>query len=409
MRGRVAAQRQPCAADRTVPSTDPRPCSFLGLHTRIEIYNQARKFAEEALGLYLPQDWFHHGASPQEAMVDLEQKLKQLASKYPLPNDYELQDPFVDHLRLGPLELGMAGLIAMDLRSGQETIGAAAGPGDVPIQRAYFELLERTYTLHARDQGRRFVEVDEHGRAIGELDHHAVFGDEGAIAPHATRSFTNGVALHRSPVAACRNARSELIERDQLLRAWYGFCDVTAVRVPEGSFYDWAQEHYDVRACRFGGDVSPWAYSAGILAYPYRATQAPLLFASGGGQSLQEALARSERELLQRLAFLWGEDIPREAPTPTSTVDYHQAYHLVPRNHGFLQSFFGLGHRRFCEQAPPPQLQAHSIRFADLRTPGFPESLCLVRAISSDALPVLFGHDQLTAQLPAALQVHPIS
>ena len=341
--------------------------------------------------------------------MDIEHKLTQLASRYPLPEGYELQEPFIDQLQLGNFLIGMAGLLATKDDIQAETIGAAAGLGEVPIERAYFELLERTYTRLARDSDRTsFAEIDSQGNVVGELLHSEVFGPNQPDGI-TTHSLTNGVAIQRTPEATCRSALSELAERDHLLRAWYGFTAVTPVAPPTGMLRTWAQEHYEVLACVFSTPSSAHVHSAALLAYPHDAHRAPLLFASGGGSSTDEALARAERELLQRLAFLWGEDIPAQVPKASATVHYHQEYYLVPSNHRLLRDFMLRGHGQYKQPTQLKPFDVRQVRFVDLRMPGFPESLCLVRAVGGDALPVLFGQDQLASALPAPLQVHPIS
>ena len=342
--------------------------------------------------------------------MDSHTRLGQLAKTYPLPNAYALQEPFFDQLELGLLKLGMAGLVAIDGESHTEALGAAAEPGIIPVDRAYFELLERVCTLIAMQPHLdHFPEVDRSGSPIGYISRCPVFPGN-VHTPPGTRSVSNGVALHRTYARACRAALNELLERDALLRAWYGWLETIPIQLPDSPFQRWAVTHYHVYACQFGHHEPERGYSIGILARPKDPKRAPLLFSSAGGATLSEAVGNAEREALQRLCFLWGEDIPKRAPQFSTSVDYHQAYYLVPDHHTLLERFCRVGHTALATKAAaPPPVNTACVRFADLTPPTLSGGLKVVRAVCPNALPVLFGHCELASGLPPALQVHPIS
>ncbi len=104
---------------------------------------------------------------------------------------------------------------------GAAVTGAAAGATE-PLQRAFFELLERTCIIEAETgPSSVFPLLNLEGTPKGEITRTELF----PVNPFPERwrfSKSNGVAAHTSWPLACEAARLELIERDRILRSWYG-------------------------------------------------------------------------------------------------------------------------------------------------------------------------------------------
>ena len=337
-----------------------------------------------------------------------EAQLKQLMDRFPLPGGYALTDTYFDRMSLGDLDLWMAGLIAKTTGDGQEAVGAAVEETEIPVARAYFELLERICAVLAEVASTGVLpEINPQGEVVGEFDKGGVF--PASEDPDAwVYSKSSGVALHTDTSRACRSAMNELFERDAALRAWYGRTELRPLSVDGERFHSWAYGVYTVTACEFISAVDA-PRSVGILALPLDPEQAPLGLAFAARQSLEEALDAAEAELLQRAAFLWGEDIPEHTPPFSPHVDYHQDYYLVPGHHPLLAEFFSRGHQHFLPaQSPSLHLGLAGLRFADLTPAELRGELRVVRAIHPSAMPLRFGRDPNGAHLPAQLQVHPI-
>src|SRR5690606_19625166 len=133
----------------------------------------------------------------------------------------------------------------------------------------------------------------------------------GASAP-SRPARSNGVALHRSWEEACLRARLELIERDRVLRSWYGELAPSPAPVPT-SLARFATDEWC--ACRIpeprDGDVEV----AAIIGFP-REPGGSLARGFAARASLDEALEAAALEALQGLAFLWEEPLPEAAPEP---------------------------------------------------------------------------------------------
>src|SRR5262249_212328 len=108
--------------------------------------------------------------------------------------------------------------------SGEEITGSAAAMNDdeSPATRAYFELLERVSTIEALDDPRDVVKLRcKLAEPIGYATKTSVFPE--SDSPNTWRyARSNGIAIYEGWIHAARRAWLELLERDRILRAWYG-------------------------------------------------------------------------------------------------------------------------------------------------------------------------------------------
>lgn len=323
-----------------------------------------------------------------------ESQLTSLCEHYSLPAGWSLAEHFVDDVRIGTIQVAMAGLIARASR-GLELTGSAARVGQAPIDRAYYELLERVSLFDARDSKHPLCFRDARGNETGAADRDVLFPPQ--IANDGVRqSISNGAALQRTWAAACAAATAELVERDRVLRAWRGDFAPTTL--------DWSRswlapgDVYRMEAYRFGPATRYTV--AGVFALPREPTT-PLAYGFGADEDPGSAIRRAEGECIQRMAFLWGEEIPDRSPDPVPTPEFHQEYYLCPTNHDVLTRFLR------GERVRSPKAHSHfdeeSIRFVDVTPKSLAGRLWVAKAHAAGALQLHFGVDPAGDGLP-----HPV-
>lgn len=290
---------------------------------------------------------------------------------------------------------------------GHTVTGSAASHDGRSDRRAEWEALERAATIegiHARPG--RFVLRDRLGRRVGLLPQGDVFSESDDPACWAY-ARSNGVALHEDWTAACDRAWCELVERDHVLRAWYGITrplplavEVARTPLARTGSYRW-------RFARFAGeDPSSSTEVVGAFGFPTEPS-APLVVGYAGRESVEAALVGAIGEALQQLAFLWGEAIPDARPAPGPTALHHLEAMLWPGAHESLARWLDDGHPRPAGPLAPP-LRAPD-GFVDLTPPGLAGRLRVARAIARDAVPLVFGLGPLGLHLADGLRLHPIA
>lgn len=211
-------------------------------------------------------------------------------------------------------------------------------------------------------------------------------------------SRSNGVAFHDDLVRAQESALMELIERDALLRSW---CDGGALRFDYKAIGDWVLSFKDpalweknfcfvvarVEAAVPGYNV---AFACG---FP-RHEEVPIFygFACAKGSQYdanQKAIAEAE----QRLAFLWGQDLPKELPEESATPDFHQEYFLYPGSHKHIMKWLIRGRQKvFQTESEDKSLLPEDAQFQVLSVPGA-EAGVVVKAEHPGLLPLKFGSE----------------
>ncbi len=298
-----------------------------------------------------------------------------------------------DTIRPGLVPLHRAGL-ATRAPGGEEIVGSAAAPTGPVADRAYFELLER-------------ASVIEYLRRQPASETAA-----GPARPAYRQARSNGVALHSDLNEARRCALWELVERDRIVRSWYG--EITPRRVaaprwleamaPEGA-YEWC-------ACSF--DAPAWdSWSRGlevaaVIGFPLR-SDVPLTRGFAARPSADAAIEAAADEAVQGLAFLWGEEIPDSEPPPAPTPMYHLDLYLYPRNHDLLRGWLRGAHGvHACSQGERPA--PAEVSFVELTPPWLEGQLRVVKAECRAAIPLTFGvgPEALSGHLPPRLRAHPI-
>jgi hypothetical protein len=219
-------------------------------------------------------------------------------------------------------------------------------------------------------------------------------------------SRSNGVAIGASWGEAAARAELELIERDAVLRSFYGDTVPVDLGVPAGVVPRALVDAYDVRVVSLASQ-SQFSVAA-VLALP----RGPSPFACGfaARASVGEAARDAGRECLQSLAFLWGEELPSVAPRAAPSPSFHQEHYLFPGSHERVREWLAGGHARFRGVLRAPRGGAVS-RFADLTPESLRGRLTVVKALPDEHVPLAFGewHPYLRLPFPSELRVHPIA
>jgi hypothetical protein len=324
-----------------------------------------------------------------------EEGLRNLVQEFPLPKSVSDPQVFVDSVEAGGVLVHSCGL-ASEHVTGATVTGAAAELGATPYARSYFELLERVAILDSKSA----AELSTTGTADATQRY----------------SSSNGVALATDATTAKRRALAELIERDRLLRSFYGETRPERLPLAPAAFLPSALEaHYELAAYRIpapeagieaprelGGPISV----AAIFGFPVRDTP-PLLFGFAARATLDEAVAAAARESLQQLAFGWGEPVPTAPPAPTPTPEFHLDYYGYPPHHARLRAWLAGDHYR---QGPKLPKVHGTLDFLDITPSSLRGKLWVTRCRHVGALPLAFGEGHpLLGALPESMKVHPIA
>jgi YcaO cyclodehydratase, ATP-ad Mg2+-binding len=346
--------------------------------------------------------------APREAAFSAS-NVKHLLDRHALPQGWLSPSVVEDTLDADGVELRRAGFSSR-APMGEEIVGSAAEFDGSPIERAYFELLERVSTvewLARRPSSCDLLTFEE--QLAGRRPWEEIAPE--SLDPARWRyARSNGVALHEDWQSASRRAFWELCERDRVLRAWYG--ETVPTKVPlaveatplaRAKSYDWLA--YTFPDSQRGG-FSQGVNVLGVFGMP-KTHSAPLVFGYGARPSLEDAFTAAVREATQLLAFLWGEPLPTAAPAPAPTPGFHlDAYQWIG-HHGILRRWLEGEHAQYRRLLPErPELSAR-VLFVDL-TPSWLNGLRVSRAVCPAALPLVFGDDPMTAHLPPQIRTHPI-
>jgi hypothetical protein len=331
---------------------------------------------------------------------------------------WEFASPYQEKISIDELTIHLCGFQARHDQLG-EVVGSAAEPTAYPRQRAYYEALERISILESLDRPTFSLKSMTDASFVQHVPGDVIFPPScpetnlGAESPPCQYSKSNGVALHTSWEEACRRACLELVERHLVLASWLGQIKPEIQHgTAAASSLQGLSRHYVVVNIDFGQQevscfVDPICVS-GVALLP-KAEAAPLILGFGAGLTKKDSRAKAEAETLQRLGFLWGEEIPSQEPDFAPTALYHQEYFLLPDARDKIENWLNGGHVTR-PGVPPRKPGCLSVQFADLSCPKISD-LWTAKAIAPAAIPLVFGrwtgHGFDT--LPAELLIHPIA
>lgn len=333
-------------------------------------------------------------------------ELEKLLKKYPIPTELGTPELYDNCLQIDSFEIQLAGL-ALQTKYGMTVTGSAAEFSVCPVERAYFELLERLSIVDAEASGKSsFTVFDEKRKEISRIDSHSVFPASGTDAWRYAKS--NGVAIQTSWEKACQGAKFELIERDRILRSWYG--EVKPVELKEGL----SLSSLPIQALKKYYDFQIFGFEkvVGVFAFP-KAETSPRVSGFGAKPTLEASVEAAFRECMQGLGFLWGEEIPKTIPEASSSPEYHQEYYLHSLGIQKIQSWLNGGNIKHAKSfsAVPMSSDPKDFQFIDLTPEWLPPGLVVVKAIHPSLLPLTFGGCRLHVanDFPEELLIHPIT
>jgi len=332
-------------------------------------------------------------------IADAESDLAQLCARWPLASHWSVPEIFAEKTELPGLSLYAVGLVSSAAGVG-EIAGSAAARTSLPLRRAYFELWERAALVDAASQAAEYVLLDAAGVAQGTISSTVVFpsgGDGFAF------SRSNGVAAGDDFTSAAKAARRELVERHRVLCAWFGLAephqlevDVSFALGSEDDAVARLEQLFDWQVIEFVEPNPPLSSSplvvVGAFAFPAR-KEDPFVCGFGCADQRHQAVPKALDEALQRLAFLWGEEIPDRQPPAEQTPHYHQEFYLWPPSHELLHQFLSgrhVGRARLVEPGVAVGSE-DSARYIDLTPKHVVDGARVVRAIPQAELALTFG------------------
>lgn len=338
--------------------------------------------------------------------------LRQLLSRYPLPPSWRSPELFADVTTVAGVRVHAVGCCS-EHPSGDCATGSAASLAGPETARAYFELLERAAIMEAVRRGAEHSVRSQDGTWRGRMGAAEIFPQ--SPEPEAWRyARSNGVALGTGHADACTRAEWELIERDRILRSWLGETRPVPVSDPlaRAALPTALADVYDFRACLFPAgehDCSAERTAvAGVFGFP-RWARAPLVFGFGARAVAADAFVAAGRECIQRLAFLWGEEIPSSDPPFAPTAEFHQEYFLHSRRHEALQGWLSQGSDASARVPPiSPSPSGSARRFADLTPASLRGQIAIVKALPRTELLLCFGRAAWPGRDGARAEFHPI-
>ncbi len=333
--------------------------------------------------------------------------LRALLERYPLSEEWAAPELFSEAADIGGFILQLSGLSSRHV-SGQLITASSAETGNQGLDRCFFELLERTSVVESETHPRIQYSVgDSAGGRFGNLYHVELF-PESPVPQEWRFSRSNGVAAHVSWELACANAAHELIERDRLLRSWFG----QSVPTDAGAFAAVMPvelvRRFDFRTVFLPNPSAPFSevFVAAVIGFP-RDPSSPVVRGYAARGEAREAVAAAARECLQTLGFLWGGELTNEEPAYSPSPDYHQEKFLGRAGAAKLRDWLDGKHGGRPSGVPSPD---SPILFADITPKQLEGRVSVVKACAAGVLPLVFGRRREYApSFGAEALIHPIS
>lgn len=307
-------------------------------------------------------------------MASASAALQHLRREFPLGGEWRLQDLHNQRVQIGSLPLEVFGLCFGD---GKRIVFGASIES---LRTAYFEVVERLCATPGPS----------------------------TIGCAAAASISNGLAAGIDRRATENRAYAELVERDAILRAWYGWTTPQPFHDGASSVVGPPADLFEQVAVRFA--VKPQhtgLQCVGVFAFPRR-KELPLAFGFACNETKVEAHKSAMRECLQRLAFLYGEQLPHHPPALAPTPGFHQEWYLLPRHHDLLRNWLHHGNPPTTCVDPTAERPSR-LSFVDLTCEHLRHRAVVLKATDPSLLALVFGHDPIAQELPPPLRVHPIA
>ena len=336
-------------------------------------------------------------------------KVDSISTRFPLLLEREKILCFSETTHVFEVPIHLSGFLAE--LGGESIVGSAAELAREPLFRAYMELVERLSIVTAMLRPIEGVRLVGAERTPGFGPCTSLFPE----TPDPSRqrwARSNGVAAGTTWIEAASRARWELIERDRILRSFYGEIQPRRVAVPNGLVPDGLRAGYAFHAYTFDAPVPDGASVAMLIGFPRKVETDPLVYGFGCRNSEHAAVEVAAGECIQRLGFLYGETLPDSAPPPAPTPDFHQEYFLFAENHERLRRWLDGEHAEFrgVLDASVARVPDEPV-YADLTPPSLEGRLFVAKALPRGHVPLAFGvgHPFLRSNAPVELSVHPIA
>ena len=202
----------------------------------------------------------------------------------------------------------------------------------------------------------------------------------------------------------------ELIERDRVLRCWYGQIIPQKLQLPQpldaklGMFYH-------ISKYLFRDSADPY-YTIGYFGFPKDSEKHPLFFGFGSAASLQTAGRKAADEAITRLSRLWNQPIPHKLPIFAPTANFHQDYFSHPANHEKIREWLSgrNSEQRLFFKPEYKVVKDYAIDYFDITPPEFKKKFFVVKAVSAQAIPLWFGiPDAILGVSSDRISIHPIA
>lgn len=322
-------------------------------------------------------------------MNKIEAKIEQLKSTYPLPLGWEIVQSVEHRATIAGVEIFLCGLAANSKSNKTQAVGSAGDPTAIPCERAYFELLERICILIAEKN-------KKHCKSFPTSPEPNIW----------QYSKSNGVAVGKNFSDASTRAQLELLERHWLLKSWY---EQSAPKQITGlsSTVSPLNREYELFLAEFSTTPSV----VGLFGFPKKSGK-PFLYGLAAAENRQQAIFKAENEFLQRLGFLWEEEIETDQLDFAATPMFHQEYYLSKERSKIIRKWL-FGAKNSVQPTNPSETlkTASSMELADITPDSLSGKLSVVKATSSKLLPLTFGkfNPSVKNLEDPSLWIHPIA
>lgn len=339
---------------------------------------------------------------------------RKIFEQYRLPTSWNSFNFHQEGLEVGSLSLQLVGM-SLECAGAGVVTGSAVSRESTPMDRAFFELIERACLLECEKRlshsGTELLShFDYQGRFQGELLASSLFSKAEDIRPWRF-SKSNGVAIHTNLGKAVRNAGWELLERDRVLRFWYS--RKTPQPIPDWDKYlpDEIKRLYEIQAYSFSesDDRKKGIAVVGIFGFPKEGGTVPFVTGYGAAETESHALLKALDEVYQRMAFLWDEALPQSLPELNSTPVFHLEYHHCPLAWPHLKKWLSGGLSEVPMLLKSPDWT--DLSFTQLPVPPELANLFLIKAHSPTGIPLTFGwgNPKIERALTEQEAIHPIA
>ena len=203
----------------------------------------------------------------------------------------------------------------------------------------------------------------------------------------------------------------ELIERHYVLQSWIGNTGAVKFEPDQtvSTELNFLTSSYDIQYFEFATHYDESYSVIGCFGFPKKVTD-PIFYGFGSAKDNAKSVQKATSEAIQRLGFLWGEEIPHENPVASPTAYFHQEYFLNPKNHQIILDWL--------ESSSSKKTSAEDIKYDPKKTSFYVlnqvkvegSKYIVIKAKNETSIPLVFGKNNFYKSLNARClgDVHPI-